>query len=515
MRALTPFRWCLLLMAIGLAIRLALIAGLRSYQIPVEKEHFQFAAEYGRIARWLALGHGYASPYSLVNDAPTVIGAPFFPACIALLFSIFGIYSSRAAAALLVFNSVIAVALIPLVYVLGRRLFGPPVGRIAAALACFDPILLWYSAAMTWETMLSCLALTLVLALLLWVEEHPIPARGGWAGLGLGAAAHVNMGALLMGATFAAGLVLAAKDLRPALVRALGAAAAVVILVCLPWSIRNTAVAGRPLLLRGGEEIALHDGNHPGATGDGFLDAMRADPANHPPERKLYWQMGEREYLRHCREGATMFIRTHPDEYRRLILRRAVAFWLGNFSPPPAGESAEHRSAARAYWSRFVTHLMPMVLAVIGIVVARRRGWRTWPLVVPVLVYSLPYMLVFCGGPRHRAPIEGVLILLSSVTIWSAYESLRVRFTAGGRTELAGPRRDQRPRDAEVRYQRVALRDQDVAGIDVAVHHPAPVGVVEGVRHLSRDAQRILERQLLLAGEPVAQRLALDERHDE
>ena len=41
-----------------------------------------------------------------------------------------------------------------------------------------------------------------------------------------------------------------------------------------------------------------------------------------------------------------------------------------------------------------------------------------------------------------------------------------------------------RPRDAEVGDHRVAVRDEDVLRLDVAVHHPAPVGVVQRVRHL-------------------------------
>ena len=45
------------------------------------------------------------------------------------------------------------------------------------------------------------------------------------------------------------------------------------------------------------------------------------------------------------------------------------------------------------------------------------------------------------------------------------------------------------------------------------MNHSAPVGVAQRVSHLAGDTQRVVERQLLLAVQPVSQRLALDQRH--
>ena len=69
-------------------------------------------------------------------------------------------------------------------------------------------------------------------------------------------------------------------------------------------------------------------------------------------------------------------------------------------------------------------------------------------------------------------------------------------------------------RDAEVGHQRLAVVQQDVLRLDVAVDHPVPVGVVERGGHLGGQAHRVAHRQLLLAAEPVAQALAVHERHD-
>ena len=56
--------------------------------------------------------------------------------------------------------------------------------------------------------------------------------------------------------------------------------------------------------------------------------------------------------------------------------------------------------------------------------------------------------------------------------------------------------------------------EEDVLGLDVAVHHALGVGIAQGIRDLAPDLHGILQRQMTLAGEAVAQRLPFDVRHD-
>ena len=60
----------------------------------------------------------------------------------------------------------------------------------------------------------------------------------------------------------------------------------------------------------------------------------------------------------------------------------------------------------------------------------------------------------------------------------------------------------------------MALGEQDVVGLDVAVDDAVPVGVGEGVDHLAQDAHRLDDGQLAFARELEPERLARDERHD-
>ena len=71
-----------------------------------------------------------------------------------------------------------------------------------------------------------------------------------------------------------------------------------------------------------------------------------------------------------------------------------------------------------------------------------------------------------------------------------------------------------RERDAEVGDERVSALQQDVLRLDVAMHDAERVRGAQRVGDLAGDAHRVVDRQLPLALEPRAQRLARDERHD-
>ena len=68
--------------------------------------------------------------------------------------------------------------------------------------------------------------------------------------------------------------------------------------------------------------------------------------------------------------------------------------------------------------------------------------------------------------------------------------------------------------DAEVGHHRVPALEQNILGLDVTVDDPAAVRVTQRVRHLSRDLDGIVQRELLLAVQPLPQRLTLGVGHD-
>ena len=68
--------------------------------------------------------------------------------------------------------------------------------------------------------------------------------------------------------------------------------------------------------------------------------------------------------------------------------------------------------------------------------------------------------------------------------------------------------------DAEVGDQGGAVLEQDVLRLDVAMDDALAVGVVERGGDLPREPERLVHRELPLAGQPGAQRFAGDVRHD-
>ncbi len=56
--------------------------------------------------------------------------------------------------------------------------------------------------------------------------------------------------------------------------------------------------------------------------------------------------------------------------------------------------------------------------------------------------------------------------------------------------------------------------EEDVLRLDIAVHDVPVMRVLQGIRHLARDTQRVFDRKLPLMDQTTAQRLPLNVRHD-
>ena len=116
---------------------------------------------------------------------------------------------------------------------------------------------------------------------------------------------------------------------------------------------------------------------------------------------------------------------------------------------------------------------------------------------------------------QHRA--EGVDIapaveLTVGGGLLGAHVLRRAQRKSGlGETPAAGL--GHRARDSEIGHHRRPMSDQDVFRLDVAVNDATPMGIRQGTRRLGRDADGVVDRELSLALQPVAQRLPVDERH--
>jgi hypothetical protein len=67
--------------------------------------------------------------------------------------------------------------------------------------------------------------------------------------------------------------------------------------------------------------------------------------------------------------------------------------------------------------------------------------------------------------------------------------------------------------DAEVRHQRLAGGQQDVLGLDIAMHDAVAVGVVQRPRHFPGNGDRSVDLELRLPVQPVPEGFGLDVGH--
>ena len=166
------------------------------------------------------------------------------------------------------FNVFLGVATVVLAYEVGRRLFSPSVGLLAALWLAVFPNLIYHTAAYLSETLFNFLMLAALLVLLAvdWRERPPTRARLALFGAILGLSALVRPISLLFLPLLFAVWLYAGFGWRRALeatALALVATAAVIA----PWAIRNAVVMDAPVIISTnlGDDLCM--GHYPGARG--------------------------------------------------------------------------------------------------------------------------------------------------------------------------------------------------------------------------------------------------------
>lgn len=403
---------------------LAIFIG-RTYRIPKLDSSFGFGFETGRIARSIALGHGFSSPFQPVTG-PTAWLAPIYPYLLAGVFKLFGVYTIASAIVILSINSVFSALTVIVVYHMARRTFGLRAALWSGWLAALFPYAWYWAIKWAWETSLATLVLACVFLLCMrmagidWIQKGkwrfaPRPVLSDWLLFGglWGLVALLNPSLLLW-------LPLCGVWLLVVQIRALHQPrvflyAVMSGIVCLaliaPWTLRNYYVFHRFIPIRGNFGVELHLGNT-----DDALGTWRwwMHPTNNVLEMQKYEQMGEAAYVRSKQQEAMDFIRSHPGLFVKLCLKRFIYFWYGL---PRAG-------AAAVIETRHVAFLLSSILAFAGF-------WALWRQRSPAtflygsLLFSAP-LLYYVTFPhaRYRAPIEPEMLVLMVLLFLSAEPSV-------------------------------------------------------------------------------------------
>jgi 4-amino-4-deoxy-L-arabinose transferase-like glycosyltransferase len=427
-------RWRILL-AIAVAaflFRVALIFHFDTWHISSESDHFSFGWEPGRLARSLAEGKGFASPF-VETSGPTAWLAPGYPWLLSLLFRLFGTYSANAALAAFVLNSVFSSLTCIVVYHLGKAFYDESTGLAAAALFAISPSSIWHAIASVWDVTVSALLLAILLYSMRRIECAPRVKPAVETGFIAGILALFSPSCL---GVYAAGLlwIFIQQRHRRITIPVWGMLAGVPLALCLPWLVRNERVFHR-FTLKSNFGTELRIGNNPLALSSPAGEVMDLHPATR--EFGLYRDMGELGYVDYCERQALEFIRGNPRVFARLISRRVIVFWAGvsqnNWTSnlkTMLNLSAAKR-AATISWS---------ALALLGLAIRFESREHLLP-AITLLVYPLPYYLTHANN-RYRTPIEPVLVVLIGhlfVAIWRQFRSGRIFPTPLVRTEPRTP----------------------------------------------------------------------------
>jgi len=414
------------LVVAALVVRIGFMIVLGSYRFDLPDDRSD-VNEQTLIARSIAQGHGFSSPFSETDTGPTAWVTPVYPYFIALVFKHYGVMSWNSYKVIQAVQSLFsALTVLPLMGILslaGSRRSG--IG--AAVLWAFFPWFSRWAVTWIWETSLSALLVGCVLWYAVWLGKREGSESGAsarhWIGFGAlwGFTLLVNpaLGSLLP-ITLGYGLYERHRHgrawLRPAV-----AALAVCFLTISPWLVRNRVEMGHWLFLRDnfGFEFAL--GNYHGSLGRGWGGKH---PTGNPHEFARYRQLGEVAYIQESTAQAMRFVRHDPGEFLSLCVKRALYFWDGS--------GMEYRGPVAAYWLpwsfAWSSFLLLPALLISGAL--ELRAWRMFFLTIAL--YPIPYYLTH-PPIRYRHMIEPVMVLLIAFAAIEGGAWLVSRFRKDGR----------------------------------------------------------------------------------
>ncbi len=413
------FLW---LLPLSLALQLAAIGLLHQYRVRPGNDHFEFGWEMGRVARSIAQGHGFSSPYD-GNTGPTAWEPPLYPYLMAGVFKMFGIYSQRSAWVLLSINSLLATLTCIPIYWIAHRTFGQRLAIWSAYAWALNPYVWYWSIHWIWDTTFTPLVLAWLFLFALELA-HVAPdvrvapdvcvapdalVRGRrnadtstWSLFGalyaIGALANPTMLAFLP----FCGLWIWRQRFRRGLPSLGGVALSSLVFfaVLSPWVIRNYEAFHRFVFLRDDFGLQLRLGNGPYA--EGMLMAY-LQPNLNKLELEKFQNLGELAYAESCKRQALDWIQTHPARFAVISLKRFFYYWNGVPRETSSIAPVDFRTSA---------FLATSVLALWGAIRAlRQKRPAAWLFAGLIIFYPAIYYFVYPHA-RYRHPIEPELTIL-------------------------------------------------------------------------------------------------------
>ena len=396
----------------GLVLRLLVVAFVYQHFLDPVRNHWEFGYEVGRVARSIATGGGFASPYWWGDTGPTALVAPAFPYLVSAIFGVFGVYTKAAALVLLTVNCLFsAVTCVP-VFLVAQRSFGLRTARWAAWVWAFFPYAVNFSANDMWNHSL----IALLLAVLFLFSQHLESSDRAlaWISFGLlfgfsALASPAILGILpFLGGWACYRLARQGKHWM----KAVTAGVLGVLVMISPWLARNYLTFHRPVFLQDNFWMEVCVGNLGRAL---HWWNGEVHPCDSVAEMREYQRLGEIGYMTEKRQQALAFIEGNPGTYVLRSLRRVVFMWTGYWSMNREYLRQEPLDPENIV---FLTSFTLLSLAGLGRAF-RRRPEMAMPYSLVVLTLPCVYYLTH-PEPGYRHHSDPLLVILASYWLSSS-----------------------------------------------------------------------------------------------
>ena len=399
--------WTMVIVA--LALRLVVMGFAYKIQLDPSQDHWVFGWETGRVARSIATGQGFSSPYP-EPTGPTALIPPVYTYLLAGVFKVFGIYSRSSAVAILTVNNLFSSLTCVPVFLIAHRVLGARAAVWAGWIWAFFPYSIALSNVVVWETSLTTLLLTLLVLLTLNLE-HSKNLRA-WVGYGLlwGVSA-LTSPVILSTLPFLGAWIWFRQRRRGSNCMGVAAAASLAFLfVVTPWIWRCSRTYGRFVAFRSNFGLEVLVGNSSDTSSPANWNVL---PGFKESELRELQRVGEPAYMAEKQREASEFIAHYRLRYAGLTLRRILNTWTGLWEFPPRWKMDESGLPNILMYS-FIS-----VLACSGLILAIRHGRKeAIPLTfLPIFLPGVYYLTHSDMGFRH--PIDPALVIFSAYAVVS------------------------------------------------------------------------------------------------
>ncbi|MFA5778936.1 MAG: glycosyltransferase family 39 protein [Elusimicrobiota bacterium] len=324
---------------------------------------------------------------------------PGYATFLGIIFFFFG----KSIFAVRIINSLLGSLTCILIYLIGKKIFSPLIGKISAILLCTYPYLIAYTGDLISETFYTFL-IALSVFFILSCGENPNLKKVILTGFILGVTA-LTKSTILPFFFFACGwLWWRTKNIKIGFLVGI-----FTLLTILPWILRNYIYYKQFILVSPGYQtlwIANNDKAMVIETSGEQDSPMGLDwdyiPSTHQEILKLPKMQSEKIF----KDESINWIKNNPEKFKWLVKRRLIHFW--RLYPMMAYK-----------WQKIIaifTSGIYIPLCFVGIILSIQNFKKTSLLIFLFIIYTLIH-LPFGVTLRYRIPIDAYIIIFASYTI--------------------------------------------------------------------------------------------------